>query len=302
MANKKPILLYQEGQQDQNHDVVQSTDVIDAQYLAVDKAAGNAIRVVDVPGEGKALRVDATRETTDTLFPKRNVLPYVDTKLLSIGSTEDGHVGRQRAPLPQPAQWQKSVVGDEKVYVPVYSAQQEDKAVFPDGELISLSSIMDKLKTGPFYGGRADINVVYLDKTKFIDASVQFVGHNTQQVGGFSGPVPVSQLRDLARLTRTFVRYVLLSGAAGQLALYWAPSKYIYTSGNNGFYAPGDKGQYDSWYKVPTSVNFNHGGLNSEAGLYFVTPEEDEILCFRYPFRMSSSAESMDALLLEVLP
>lgn len=302
MANKKPILLYQEGQQDQNHDVVQNTDVIDAQYLAVDKAAGNAIKVVDVPGEGKALRVDATRETTETLFPKRNVLPYVDARMLSMGSGAADHVGRQRTPLPQPAQWQESVVGGEKVYIPVYPAQQEDKAVVPDSELISLSSIMTKLKVGPFENGRTDLNVETLDKTKFIDAEIVFVAHDTQERKVSDGPVPVSQLRDLARLTRTFIRYVYLQKGEDKLALYWAPSKYMFNAGLNGFYVPPPYDAYDSWYSQPDKIVFDQQDDPGEDTPWLVAPDEDEILCLKYPFRRMLGSDVIYAVLLEVLP
>lgn len=299
MANKKPIILKQEGQSDQSHDVAEGLDYIDAGYLAVDRREGNALSTVTVLGEGLALRVEGTRERNENLFPGRNLLPFIDTNMIAMHSSTDGYAGRERTPLPHPRKWQKTTVDNQDLWIPVYEEQKHEFLFSPD-RIVSLQSIKAQMKRGPFYGGRSEVNVMPLDNDHYIDADLYFVDFSGNERRVLRGSyVPVGKLRDLAKLTRTFINYVVLKKGADAIVLYWAPSKYMFTSGINGYYGSSTT-PASSWYRAPTYINVEQN--IGTAGQSVVMPEEDEILCFEYPFRRDYSGETIAAVLLEVTP
>lgn len=151
MANKKPILLYQEGQQDQNHNVVQGTDVIDASHLAVLPDNGvrlnNAIEVVEHNTENFLFVKGIVKATqNETKFTRlRTVNGAISPHMTAPYTPEKDNNQYLVAPLPEPRSWAKIRVQEETVgadkqdyLVPIYhhidlNKLEENYAQIDDG-------------------------------------------------------------------------------------------------------------------------------------------------------------------------
>lgn len=130
MANKKPILLYREGQDSQTHDVVQGTDVIDASHLAVRERrisgedSVNQLEVVDVGGENylfvpAPIMATGDNSSADTV---RNVSGVISPHLSAAHSNSRGGLlkSHRAAPLAEPPFWADMRVGDTACLIPAY--------------------------------------------------------------------------------------------------------------------------------------------------------------------------------------
>jgi len=116
---KKPIVLQQEGQDTQAHDIpVVGSEVIDARYIAVkddpdnrikrvDDGTGNFELVVNSTAVGN-IELDVVPEVPNT----HKTAPALVVPMRRTGKLE---------PLPEPQEWGETEVAGEKKYVPLYS-------------------------------------------------------------------------------------------------------------------------------------------------------------------------------------
>lgn len=140
MANKKPIALYNEGGNNQLHDVAKQGDVIDAAHIAVlpnDPAQHpnqrNAIEVIERDGGNflytPALHVSGSDNVENVRLASAAVSPH-----MAFPQTEKPAGQFAPAPLAEPKTWGKISVrrdnGDEydDYLVPVYALEAYKKA------------------------------------------------------------------------------------------------------------------------------------------------------------------------------
>lgn len=236
MANKKPILLYQEGQQDQNHDVVQGADVIDASHLAVlpdGVHLNNAIEVVK-QGNDNFLFVQGIVEASavDTKFTRlRTVNGAISPHMTAPYTPRKDNNQYLVSPLPEPRSWasvkvqSEAVGGDASEYlVPIYHYRDFNKLEehyaqisahgFSTVTMATLGESTTTLiheqdangDTHKYTEGRRAVDVADSD---FINVDVHLHLKNGE-IRTHQGPVTIKDLGTLSRTAGHYARKVVL--------------------------------------------------------------------------------------------
>lgn len=235
MANKKPILLYQEGQQDQNHDVVQGTDVIDASHLAVlsTKGIGQAIEVIEDENENFLfVQGIVAANKHDIKFTRlRTVNGAISPHMTAPFTPEKDNHQYLAAPLPEPRSWAKVKVHEHSnqdsstdYLIPVYhhidlNKLEENYAQISDGfDTVTMASMgidgTTALRDDPSSQGGSFKYVEgrqYLtaDGDDFVNADV-YIHLKTGETQIHRGPVTFKDLGTLARTAGHYAAKIVL--------------------------------------------------------------------------------------------